>query len=374
MEQLIPPKEDTDTLVSFYLDHLEQIHRIVHISTFKREYANFWIPARPRYPAMTALILAMISISVHTSPDSAEVTSIPMKYRSMPTQWISACEEWLKQQSPKHRKLVHYQISCLVYLAKRVNMVNKKRWWKETSSLIQDAILDGLYCDPHSATDSLYIREMKRRIWAVIRELDLQNAFEYGLPTLLHNIDSDVASPANLDDEDFSETSKELPTSMPSSTYTFTSYQSLSSHSWPLRLEISQRLFSRKFSKPLGYDDVLKYTHEITQAIEAIPSWDIEDGRGQDRQETSSLASAFLQFQLKECILALHRPYLQNREGRHWLSETICYHTSRDILLLNKKLAALGMQSLTVLREDLLLAALSLIRITMLQPKGLCSL
>ncbi|KAI1777779.1 hypothetical protein F4818DRAFT_456829 [Hypoxylon cercidicola] len=56
---------------------------------------------------------------------------------------------------------------------------------------------------------------MKRRMWNVIRELDLQNAFESGIPTLLHNIDSDVAPPANLDDEDFSETTKELPTPKP---------------------------------------------------------------------------------------------------------------------------------------------------------------
>ncbi|KAI1777778.1 hypothetical protein F4818DRAFT_407917 [Hypoxylon cercidicola] len=63
LENLLPPKEDTDALVSFYLEHVEQLHRVVHIPTFKIEYANFWIPQRLRYPTMTALILAIISIS-----------------------------------------------------------------------------------------------------------------------------------------------------------------------------------------------------------------------------------------------------------------------------------------------------------------------
>lgn len=369
LESLLPPKDDTGALVYFYLDHVEQLHRVVHIPTFRRKYADFWIPQRPRHPAMTAIILAMISISIYAFTESGDVISIPTKYQAMPAQWISACEEWLKQQSPKHRKLAYYQISCLVYLAKRVNMIGKKRWWKDTSSLVQDAILDGLHRDPSSKNDTTCWREMKRRIWNVVRELDLQNSFESGLPTLLHNIDSDVAPPANLDDEGFSEATEELPTSNPLSEYTSTSYQVHSSRSWSLRLEISQRLYSTRLSGALSYDEVMRYTHETTQAIEAIPSWDTGEENEQEFK-LSPLARAYLIFQLKECILALHRPYLQKKEGRFWLSETVCYHTSRDILLLNIKLAQLGLQSLTVLRTDLMLASLSLVRLAILQTKG----
>ncbi|KAI1417746.1 hypothetical protein F5Y13DRAFT_201303 [Hypoxylon sp. FL1857] len=370
-ETLIPPKDDTDTLVSFYLNGVEQLHRIVHIPTFRREYADFWIPQRARHPAMTALVLAMISISTSVTAGSTDAASIAIKYRTVSEQWISACEEWLKEQSPKHRRLVYYyQISCLVYLAKRTNMIGKKRWWKETSSLIQDAIIDGLHRDPSPATYTPYAMEMKRRIWTVLRELDLQNAFEYGLPTLLHNIDSDVAPPSNLDDDDFNQTSRELPVSKPTSNYTFSSYQVHSSRSWSLRLEISQRLFSNRLSKDLCYDDVLRYTHEITQAINDIPSWGAEDVISQNHHKLPTLVSAFLVFQLKTCILALHRPYLHIKDGKYWLSETVCYHTSRDILLLNSRLASLGLQNLATLREDLLLASLNLVRITMLQPKG----
>ena len=110
---------------------------------------------------------------------------------------------------------------------------------------------------------------MRRRIWAVLRELDLQSSFECGLPTLLHNIDDNVAAPANLDDEDFDETAAALPVSKTLSQYTCTSYQYHSSRSWNLRLEISQSLFSSRMSKALTYEDVLRYTHEITQVIDS---------------------------------------------------------------------------------------------------------
>lgn len=368
LEDLLPPKADTDALVFFYLDHLEHLHRILHVPTFRREYAHFWVPERARYPAMTALVLAMISISTCASWSSSDLTSFAHANQTMPPNWISACDEWLRQQSSKARRLVYYQVSCLVYLAKRMNAIKKKTFWIETGALVRNAILDGLHRD--TTSDPAYVREMKRRIWSVLRELELQNVFEYQLPTLLHNVDSNVAPPANLDDEDFDETCKDLPMPKPMSQYTCTSYQSLSTRSWSLRLEISRRLFSTGIPEALGYEDVLRYTHEITRSIDSIPCWIEDEAGGENRVRLTNLASAILRFQLQECILAIHRPYIRRDKRRFWLSETTCYHTSRDILLMNSKLGALGIQSLTLLREDLLLASLSLTRMMMLQPKG----
>ncbi|CAF9939653.1 MAG: hypothetical protein ALECFALPRED_008207 [Alectoria fallacina] len=90
LEGLLPPKNDTDALILFYLNHLEQLHRIVHIPTFKREYANYWTPGRTRYPAMTALILPMMLIPTCASVSSSDSTSISFIYRTLPVQWISA--------------------------------------------------------------------------------------------------------------------------------------------------------------------------------------------------------------------------------------------------------------------------------------------
>ncbi|TVY26986.1 Transcription factor [Lachnellula hyalina] len=373
LEGLLPCKDDADFLVSFYFNHFEQLHRVIHVPTFKRKYANFWLPNRPRYPAMTALVLSMLSISACESVSLSEKPTLST-YGNMPAQWISACDEWLRQQSSKNRKLVHYQISCLTYLAKRMNMIRKKSWWKETGSLVQNAIIDGLHRDPSTTLDTPYMREMKRRIWAVLRELDLQNAFEFGLPTLLHNVDSNVSAPSNIDDE-FDEASNELPLSKPSNHYTSASYQFHSARSLKLRLEISRRLFSPGLSLALTYEHVLQYTYALTQEIHSLPPWD----SGEEVEDTNSprlriLTYAFLQFQLQQCILAIHRPYLQRDDTKYWLSENVSYQISRDILLMNSKLAGLGIQKLTFLREDLLLASLSITRLTLLQPKDSSSI
>ncbi|ROV90230.1 hypothetical protein VMCG_10247 [Cytospora schulzeri] len=315
---ILPRKEDTDNMISFYLNHVEQLRRIIHIPTFEKEFAWLWEPERPRHPGMIALVLAMMSLSIPISSSSTTT-----KYRAMPPRWISACDTWLTQQAMKGRKLISYQVACLVYLAKQTNTVRKKRFWIETGSLIQNAILDRLHCDPEpiSASYSPFVVEIKKRIWVVLRELELQNSFEYELPTLLHSIESTNPAPANIDDEEVVSTSKIVPTDRALYEKTDSSYQALSSRSWALRLEISKRLFGTGVSKALPYDDVLRCTHTLTQALDSLPSWNEGDSTGGTDPAKSLLVSAFLQFQLKECILAIHRPYLQGGHSRFSLSE-----------------------------------------------------
>ena len=374
LESLLPPKDDTDILVNLYLDRFEQLHRIVHIPTFKKDYASFWMSGPPQHSGTAALVLSMISISACTYITSNGSKSTPSKYRAMAVQWISACDEWIRQQSPKQGKLKQYQISCLVYLAKRMNIIKKKRYWQETGALMQNAVMDNLHRDEGPPAESPYMKEMKRRIWVVIRELDLQNAFEYGLPSLLYNLDSNSATPMNINDENLNETSSELPLSRPPSQYTSTSYQYHSSQTWDLRLGIARRLFNAGPSGTIDFQDVLRYTHEITQAIHSLPSWDIDDVKDGHEQQLPILSYSFLHFQLQECLFTIHRPYLWRENSEFWLSANVCYHIARDVLLMNTKLANSGLQSLTSLREDLFFASLTISRITMLESPRKSSL
>jgi hypothetical protein len=368
LESLLPPKGDTDVLISIYLNNFEQLHRVVHVPTFSREYVNFWTPGRPRYPTMAAMILSMLAVSISAPAQIAGSSPIPAAYRNMTEQWISSIDDWLRLQSSKHRKLVHYQVSCLIYVARRMNVVNKKRFWKDTGSLIQDAITDGLHRNP-PMTDTFFIREMKKRMWYTVRELELQNSFECGLPTLLHSIESDVEAPINLADDDFDDTTRQAPVARPPSYYTESSYQFHSYRSWSLRFEISRRLFGSGGFRAPDYDEVLRYTHEITKAINDLPPWS-NNSAGDKGDPYILLAFSMLEFQLKDCLLAIHRPYIDRDDGKYWLSENICYQTSREILVSSIELAGSGVQCLAQLREDLSLASLHITRITLLQPEG----
>ncbi|EFY84518.1 hypothetical protein J3459_021645 [Metarhizium acridum] len=373
LEALLPTKEETDALVSVYLDQFEQIHRIVHIPTFRKEYAEFWKPgSKQRYAAFTALILAMMAVTscVHTH-DSLKFIGMMSNARHWAEKWIWACDAWLSRQSQKHRKLIHFQIACLLYLGKRVNTIKKKRFWTSSGALIQDGISVGLHREPShmGGKITVYNQEMRRRIWTTVQEFDMQASFDHGLPTLLSQLHYDTNAPRNLDDEDFDEETTTLPPSKLASEYTFSSFQNLARQSLPLRLELS-RLLTGPLSD-IDYDQVIRYTNDLTQEIDALPSWDM-NMEGSKEKKNPLIAYTLLHVQLRQYIIPLHQPYLKLRKqnSKYQYSEIIYYNAARDIVLLHDKLYEQGIRSLNFLREDALTTAINLCSVTMLQPRG----
>ena len=378
LESLLPTKEESDALVTVYLDTFEQLHRIVHVPTFRREYAKYWDPPETRVPgarraAFTALVLSIMSISccLYSHP-TIKFIGMMSDNHSSAVKWVTAVDEWLSRQSQKHRKLIHYQIACLLYLGKRVNTIKKKRFWTGAGALIQDGISLGLHRDTrHMAGKmSAYNQEMRRRIWATVQEIDMQASFDFGLPTLTSQVHYDVAAPCNLDDNEFDEDTAEVPPSRPPEVYTFSSYQHVSRQSLPLRLELSRILYG-----PPGqadYDDIVRYTNDLMREIDALPSWD-QDSGGPHNSKKPILAYTLLHIQLRQYILPLHQQYVKpGAQGtRHQYSENVSYNAARDIVLLHDKLYEQGVQALNFLREDTLTTAIKLCSVTMLQPQGI---
>ncbi|KAI5462170.1 hypothetical protein BGZ63DRAFT_403434 [Mariannaea sp. PMI_226] len=373
LEALLPTKEECDALIRVYLEQFEQVHRIVHIPTFRKEYEQYWMPgSTTRYAAFTALILSMMAVStcVHTH-EGLKFIGMMSNARHWAEKWIKACDEWLQKQSQKHRRLVHYQVACLLYLGKRVNTIKKKRFWTGSGALIQDGIAVGLHREPShmAAKITVFHQEMRRRIWATVVEFDMQASFDHGLPTLVSQLHYDTNPPRNLDDEDFDESTTELPQSKAVKEYTYSSFQNLARQSLPLRLELS-RLLTGPLSE-IDYDQVIRYTNDLTQEIDSLPSWDTntENTKG---MKNPMIAYTLLHVQLRQYIIPLHQPYLKLRKqnSKYQYSEIIYYNAARDIVLLHDKLYEQGMRSLNFLREDALTTAINLCSVTMLQPRG----
>ncbi|KAJ8126045.1 hypothetical protein O1611_g7591 [Lasiodiplodia mahajangana] len=377
LESLLPSKEETDSLVTVYLDQFEQLHRIVHIPTFRKQYGSFWDPNYTRPASFTALVLSMISVSCCLGiQTSSKFIGVKSSGHATAEKWIKACENWLGQQSYKHRKLVHYQAECLLYLARKVNIIKKKRFWITTGGLVRDAITIGLHRDPEtlSVDMSPYNKEMRRRIWSTIVEFDLQTSFDLGTPTFISQIHIDVIAPRNIDDTSFDEDSTELPISRPRTEYTLSSYAHFSRQSLPVRLELYKILTGPPIE--LDWEQVLQYTDMITHEIDALPSWDLGSDKTSGVSHKPSLAYTLLHIQLRQFLIPLHQPFLKLRKNhsKYQASEFIYYTAARDLVLMHDKLFQKGIRTLYFLREDSISAAMNLCNIALLQPKGSTSL
>ncbi|KAJ1325173.1 proline utilization trans-activator [Microdochium nivale] len=372
LETLLPSKDETDSLIAIYLDQFEQIYRIVHVPTFKKQYASFWDPARTRSAAMTTLVLAMISVSVCLDMTvSNKFVGVKSGSFQRAVNWVKACDNWYANQSHKHRMLIHYQIACMLYLAKRVNVIKKKRFWSSTGVLIRDAIITGLHQDPEHMTVQVspFYQEMRRRLWATMVEFDVQSSVDQGVPTLMSQVYNDADAPRNIDDDQFDEDTEELPESNPDDEYTLSSYQSLSRHSLPLRLELLRILTTSR--QGLDWEQALRYTELLTQEIDALPSWDLDAVPVANSIHKPILAHTLLHLQLKQFFIPLLQPFVKLREvhSKYQIADFLYYNAARDIVIIHDKLFQRGIRSLNFLREDTMNAAVNLCNVSLRQPR-----
>ncbi|KAB5585660.1 hypothetical protein GE09DRAFT_1234177 [Coniochaeta sp. 2T2.1] len=372
LDALLPPEQDTEHLLTVYFDNFENVHRVVHVPSYHPASNPHVIPSlrTSRNNSTIALVLSMMAVSVTIGPSNSSLpgSNTLVQYKHTILTWIAALEKYLRLQTSKRRGLQYYQVSCLVYLAKRMTGIRKKRFWNETGALVQEAVMDGLHRDP-PATDSLYERETKRRIWSTLRELDLQNSFDHGLPTLLHILESDVAPPSTMDDDAFDGSSDAIRKDVAGDhRFTRTSYQHFSANSFQLRLDISRSLYGSG-TKPLGNEDLWRYTEQIYTAIDSFPAHTSRRSFLPEDLSTYALAKTMLICQLNDTILSLHRRRIQrNTPSYSSLSETLCYTTSLSTLTLCRNLHKLNLRLPSLLREDVLAASLTLTRISLAQP------
>lgn len=373
MEALLPSKEETDALVTIYLDQFEQIHRILHIPSFKSEYAAFWDPTVRRTAAFTVLVLAMISVANCLDMQAAnKFVGVKSSSFKLAEKWIKACDGWFDSQSQKHRRLIHYQIACVSYLAKRVNIIKKKRFWMTAGAIIREGITLGLHQDPeHMGTKMMpYWQEMRRRLWATMVEFDVQASFDQGLPTLMSQVSNNADAPRNIDDDGFDEESLELPESRPASDYTSSSYQHLSRQSLSLRLELN-RILTGPLPKP-DWDQAIRYSELISQEIDALPEWDLDTGKGPESSHKPIIAHTLLHLQLRQYLLPLFQPFLKLRKynSKYQLAEFLYYNAARDIVLMHDRLFQKGIRALYFLRDDSMIATWNLCNVMLYQPRG----
>lgn len=142
--------------------------------------------------------------------------------------------------------------------------------WLLAGNIVQIATHMGYHRDAtHFPNISPFAGEMRRRVWAMIVQLDFSISTQMGLPRLIKESQTNTAEPRNLADSDFDEHTVELPPSRPETEVTPTLY-TLSK----LRiLSVGARVADVATNpRPYSYDKVLELDKQIDEAREALPT------------------------------------------------------------------------------------------------------
>jgi hypothetical protein len=229
--------------------------------------------------------------------------------------------------------------------------------WVTTGDLMRLALASGMHRDPSllaTGKISAFEKEMKRRLWVTIMELEMQSSIENGIQSMLTALYWDTQSPTNLPDDAFTAEAQELPASRPLASFTSASYLGVSRQSIPLRLHLMQLLSDP--SEKIPYSEILNYDAQVNELLSGLPKWD-------DAQAV--IPSVLLRLQLQQFLIMLHKPWAQmaSKNDRYVYSFTTCINAAGSIITTYDELVTKGSLALNNMRNDVIRVGLDLSRI-----------
>ncbi|EMC97090.1 hypothetical protein BAUCODRAFT_23474 [Baudoinia panamericana UAMH 10762] len=354
LKALLPEKAEADELIKLYLDSYGTIYHIVHMPSFRKEYDDLWedrAAARPHFVAVVLLMMGATQCLTTTQPWLYFANSSAAREKAVT--YIQACDDWLQAQSQKHVTAADFQIRFLLALGRVVSARKYKRAWTDAGTLLRFCMAAGLHRNPEliRKETSALDKELRRRIWAAVVELELQASFGRGMVCAPWPMQADCPPPSNISDDDIDQPSERLPNPLRIQEFTMSSYLALVNESVLLRHSINTML--NNIRQTLTFDDAKRFTEEIQAYLQAIPQWT------DPRSET---ARALLTINLRQYLLALHDRQIRQADTmlERSFSRMILVDTATRIMKTHKSLIDKGNHALEIMCRDHLRAALSI--------------
>ena len=313
MLAILPSPEVVDRLARLYFDTFERTYRILHRPTFWSQYANGNYQAWSK-PFLAIVLLTLASVSCLSSTELSFIEDNSTARDSAET-WVSAVEAWFSRQSQKHVTLETFQVHCLLLLAKRNNVIKRKRSWISSGHVLRIAISSGLHLEPDEINMggvSIFDQEMRRRIWATIFEWDLDASTTRGVPPIASSLPVTCRAPSNINDDQLRTDSQALPDPRPSSEKTETSFLNASLQSLPLRTKLASIL--NNSSLHMTFEEVLGHEGQIHHELDKLPAWvkAAREPASASNFHSATFEGALLDIQLRQYIIFLHDRYTRN--------------------------------------------------------------
>ena len=190
----------------------------------------------------------------------------------------------------------------------------------------------GYHRDPrHYPMLSALNGEMRRRLWALLVQLDTIISFQVGVPRTIQPWQYDTELPSNLLDTDFDESSVQLPPGRPNNEGTDCSYTRAKSHIMKVFGQITDLAFSREHS---SYDEILEIDRRLETAHDTIPSCLRVRPMTQCIADPAGLTTRRFALELlyQTARLVLHRRYIAETNTKFAYSRSVCLAAARQVL------------------------------------------
>ena len=334
VRHLLPARSMCDKLLDAYLNSFESVLRILHMPTFVKEYGRFW-SENTNDQAFEYKLLISLAIGTCACSD------LDASLREQAPGWIARANTWLVESAAQgvQPDFNTAQITCLLSLARQTlfNMDTDSPVVDSMSlpgacNLMRLAIRLHLHREPRVRSPSMPVKEaeLRRRLWATMLELTLQQCLHQKLTPPIGPQDYDCESPSSVSDDDI-----ELNTPPSDCALKFTASTPIMvlARTQRLRLHILHRLVKSE----MDYDEIHQYSSELNDAcrvhskmlrsalLSSVPR----------SSKPSHIQLMLLGTLLRPFILALHGPFAEQATARnmnYYYSRRACLETSALLL------------------------------------------
>lgn len=327
--EVLPPKSQVDRYMSVYFKTDYLVLPVIHQGRFQRQYEDFWRDPL-RSPPLWTSILFSILVTAATVNLMNQSKSMEEEYTRR-DEFLGAAAQCLIIGN--YGKPQEYVLEALILYAqtKYVASLDPSREVAVILSLVfRFAFEMGYHRDPeHFPHITIFQGEMRRRLWAICRQIDLLQAFQLGLPMYIPHDAYDTKPFSNLADSDFDEESTYLPPSRPETEPTRISQFSVKCR---VIVTFSQAFCSSISLKPISIDKVMELDREVREAHGTVPPSLQTRPIAGSFTENSSVIMARIEIELlfRKTLCSLHRKPMTAGNS---FSREVCRESAMSILI-----------------------------------------
>lgn len=268
-----PPRGTTDVLIGRFFDIYNQDPplQIIHGPTYQKQYDQHWANPQESDVIWLGLTYAMMQIAIVSFQQSGDE---PTEYRGRTEQMYRDYKRLTAQclMLADFSKNAPYMMESFIFYLLADLGKNKEM---DQNAMVGIAILVRQAMKMGYHRDSKYFPglspfqgEMRRRVWIMIKHLDLRASSNLGLPPLVRSDQVNTELPRNLYDDELDENMSELPAPRLLSENTPLSFQLYTA----LVLNIGYEILEQTQSLTLpSYDKAMDLDRKLRAVRENIP-------------------------------------------------------------------------------------------------------
>ncbi|EAW09502.1 putative C6 transcription factor [Aspergillus clavatus NRRL 1] len=309
---ILPARRAVDELVVLYLNCIEATHRILHVPSFLKELDEFWAQ-KDNPEVVSASFVVQLLLVLACAWNLADFDTLQLKNETglkcyTPVEWVLHAEKWLDNAHIKRPEITALRMKVLLIIAQNSFGMKRSHAWLATGTLVKQAMIAGYHRDPSRYTMiSVFNKEMRRRIWTTIVELDLQVALERGMPPSVQDSDYDTVPALNINDNEIDEDSTVLPAGRPLHEVTDSSFQAVLTQSLPIRLKACALMHSPRIR--CRYEEILHLDWDLERYLARIPAWSVSPTDDFHTQHKVILMRSLLETKIGHSLLSIHTPF-----------------------------------------------------------------